>query len=68
MVTIATKQGDYEKAKEIGKRFENYVPIQSQMATIAIKEGDYEKAKKIGKKFENYAQIQSQMATSRQYW
>ena len=63
MATIAIKQGDYEKAKEIGKKFKDDAPIQSQMATIAIKQGDYEKAKEIGKKFKDDAPIQSQMAT-----
>ena len=63
MATIAIKQGDYEKAKEIGKKFRDKAPIQSQMATIAIKQGDYEKAKKIGEKFRDDAPIQSQMAT-----
>ena len=63
MITIAIKKGKYEEAKEIGKKFENYAPIQSQMMTIAIEEGKYEEAKEIGKKFENDAIIQSQMIT-----
>jgi len=61
MVTIATKQGDYEKAKEIGKKFENYAPIQSQMITVAVKEDDFETVKRIGKKFLNNEVIQSQI-------
>ena len=61
MVTIAIKERDYKKAKEIGKKFENYEPIQSQMVTIATKQGDYEKVKEIGKKFLNDELIQLQI-------
>ncbi len=46
MATIAIQEGDYEKAKEIGKKFRDDAPIQSQMATIAIKQGDYKKQEK----------------------
>ena len=61
MATIAIKEGDYEKAKEIGEKFRDHAQIQSQMVTIAIQEGDYEKAKKIGKKFLNDEVIRLQI-------
>ena len=57
MVTIAIKEGKTEKAKEIGKRFPDNGPIQSQMVTIAIKEGELEKAKEIGERFPDDALI-----------
>ena len=63
MVTIAIKEGNFDRAKEIGKRFEEHAPIQSQMVTIAIKEGDLKRAKEIGERFDKYAPIQSQMIT-----
>ena len=67
MITIAVKEGKYEEAKRIGKEFENYAPIQSQMITIAIKEGKYEEAKRIGKEFENNVPIQSQMISIKEW-
>ena len=35
MVTIAIREEEYEKAKEIGARFEDNAQIQSQMIKIA---------------------------------
>ena len=63
MVTIAIQEDDFDRAKEIGAKFPENPPIQSQMVTIAIKEGDLKRAKEIGERFENYAPIQSQMVT-----
>ena len=63
MITIAIEEENFETAKEIGKRFKEDAPIQSQMITVAIKEGDFETAKEIGERFKDYAPIQSQMIT-----
>ena len=63
MITIAIKEKDFKKAKEIGENFRDYTPIQSQMITIEIEEENFEKAKEIGERFKDYAPIQSQMVT-----
>ena len=63
MITIAIKEKDFKKAKEIGENFRDYAPIQSQMITIETEEGNFEKAKEIGERFKDDALIQSQMIT-----
>ena len=63
MVIIAMQEGDIERAKAIGARFEDNEAVQSQMITIAIQEGRLEEAKAIGEKFKDNSVIQNQMIT-----
>ena len=57
------KQGKYDGAIEVAKRYLNDEVIQSQLITAYMKQGKYDEAIKIAKQHPNYEPIQNQLIT-----